>query len=168
MIPATTTVHSPAVSSTIDVVEVRTAKVEIVTARITGIDAKVPIAGVPVKRTIEVGSFQIHTILPVEENVLQVEVTLSPVNTVEVTLTVYAHQIVKVHFVCCFILFLCKIQLIRHFVGEEESLLASLLITHCFCRYCHDDQCCQGEHKLLHILKYLYCYFTLLLFTMQR
>jgi hypothetical protein len=44
----------PGMGTTIGDIEVRTSEVEIVTVRITGIDAEVPVTSVPVQRTIEI------------------------------------------------------------------------------------------------------------------
>ena len=44
----------PSVGTMIGVIEVRTSEVEVVTVRVAGIDAEVPVAGVPVQRTIEI------------------------------------------------------------------------------------------------------------------
>jgi hypothetical protein len=51
---------------------------------ITGIDAEVPVASIPVEWTIEVACCAISGILPVIEYVTHVEVTIVPVCTVEV------------------------------------------------------------------------------------
>ena len=54
MIPASTTIHSPAVTSTIGNVEVRATEVEVVAVRISGVDAEMPVTSVPVERAIEI------------------------------------------------------------------------------------------------------------------
>ena len=82
MIPASASVHSPAVSSSIRCIEVRTTEEEVVSARIAGVDAEVEVACVPVERTIEVCGVEISLILPVQEDVVQVHVALSPVDAV--------------------------------------------------------------------------------------
>lgn len=82
MIPASASVHSPAVSSSVGSIEVRAAEEEVVSARIAGVDAKVEVACVPVERTIEVRGVEISLILPVQQDVAQVHVALSPVGAV--------------------------------------------------------------------------------------
>lgn len=79
MVPAPSAIHSPAMSTSIHGIEMRSAKEEIVSARVSGIDAEMPITIVPVERAIEIGSVEEGTILPVEQNVAQVHVALSPV-----------------------------------------------------------------------------------------
>ena len=56
MIVAVSAYSVPSVGTTIGEIEVRTSEVEVVTVRITGIDAEVPVTGVPVQRAIEIGS----------------------------------------------------------------------------------------------------------------
>ena len=111
----------------------RTTEVEIVAVRIAAVDAEVPICSIPVYRAIEVGCIAEQLILPVEEDVTQVEITVCPVNTIEVVIAVDTHQVVEVHLVCCLVLLLGEVQLVSHLVGEEQSLLACLLVAHCAC-----------------------------------
>lgn len=79
MVPASSAIHSPAMSTSVHGIEMRSAKEEIVSARVSGIDAEMPITIVPVERAIEIGSVEEGAILPVEQNVAQVHVALSPV-----------------------------------------------------------------------------------------
>ena len=53
-------------TSTVRNVEVRATEVEVVAARIAGVDAEVPVTCVPVERTVEVSGIDICSILPVE------------------------------------------------------------------------------------------------------
>ena len=131
MIPAAATIHPPAVTSTIDCPEMGTAKVEVVTVGIAGIDAEVPVAGFPVEGAIEVGSCHEGVVLPVEQDVAQVKVALCPIDAIQVVDGVDAHQVVKVHLVGGLVLLLGEVQLVCHLVGEEQCLLAGLLVTHC-------------------------------------
>ena len=82
MVPASSAIHSPAMSTSVHGIEMRSAKEEIVSARVSGIDAEMPITIVPVERAIEIGCVEEGTILPVEQNVAQVHVALSPVYTI--------------------------------------------------------------------------------------
>ena len=145
VIPASATIHPPTVTATIDIPEVGTAEEEVVTMRIAGIDAEVPVASLPVQGAIEITCCQVGLILPVEQYVAQVEISLCPVDTIEVCLGVYAHQVVEVDFICCLILLFGKIELIGHLVGQEQCLLASLLITHSIGRHREGEQCCKGN-----------------------
>ena len=165
VVPAATTVHVPAVTTTIGDIEVRTSEVEVAAVRIAGIDAEVPVATVPVQGTIEVAGGAVCAILPIEQNVAQIHITALPVQSVQVVVVVDAHQIVEVDFVCSLILVFCKIQLIRHLVREEKSLFTCLFVTHGVGRYCHGQQCCQGKDKLFHNR---YIFSDTFLFTLQR
>ena len=59
----------PGMGTTIGDIEVRTSEVEIVTVRITGIDAEVPVTSVPVQRTIEIRGCNEGIPLPVEQDI---------------------------------------------------------------------------------------------------
>ena len=155
VIVRTSAVHAPAVSSTIDGVEVRPSEVEEVTMGIACIDTEVPISGLPVEGAIEVGGINKSTILPVEQNIAQVEIALLPVDAVEIGLCVDAHQIVEVYLERSFVLFLGEIQFIRHLVGQEEGLLACLFVTHGVSRSSECKQCHEGDDHFFHILRIL-------------
>ena len=58
VIPASVSVYSPTMTSTVRNVEVRATEVEVVAARIAGVDAEVPVTCVPVERTVEVGGIE--------------------------------------------------------------------------------------------------------------
>ncbi len=124
-------------SAPIDGIEVRATEEEVVTMRIAGVDAEVPVAPVPIERTIEVEGIEVGAILPVEQNVAQIEVALPPVGPVEVVVSVYSHKVVEIDLVGCLVLLVGQIKFIRHLVGEEQCLLTCLLIAHCVCRDCH-------------------------------
>ena len=145
VIPAPATVHSPTVTATIDIPEVGTTEEEVVAMWIAGIDAEVPVTSLPIKGTIEVTCCQVGLILPVEQYVAQVEIALCPVYTIKVCLGVNAHQVVEVDFICCLILLFGKIELIGHLVGQEQGLLASLLITHSIGCHREGEQCGKGN-----------------------
>ena len=164
MIPTASAVHSPTMTTTIDIPEVRTSEVEVVAVGIAGIDAEVPVAAVPVARAIEIRGCQVGVVLPVEQDVTQVEIALCPVNTVEVGLRVDAHQVVEVDLVGSLILLLGEVQFVCHLVGEEQSLLAGLLVTHCACRQSEGQQCCHGYQKSFHCRKF-YLFITVVSFS---
>ena len=69
-------------TSTVRYVEVRATEVEIVAARIAGVDTEVPVACIPVERTVEVGGIEICSILPVEQDIAQIHIALAPVSTI--------------------------------------------------------------------------------------
>lgn len=54
VIPASATIHSPAVSTTINGIEMRSSEEEVISAWVAGIDAEVEISAIPVKRTVEI------------------------------------------------------------------------------------------------------------------
>ena len=145
VVPAASTIHSPAVATTIDGIEVGRAEIEVGAMGVACIDAEVPVACVPIERTVEVGGFNESTILPVEQDIAEVEVTTFPIDAVKVGLRVDIHQIVEVDLVGSLVLFLGQVELIRHLVGKEESLLASLFVTHGVGLDCESEQCCEGD-----------------------
>ena len=133
----------PSVGTMIGVIEVRTSEVEVVTVWVAGIDAEVPVAGIPVQRTIEIGRCDEGIPLPVKQDITQVEITALPVRSVHIVTAGDTHQIVEVDLIGCLVLFVCEIQLISHLVSQEQGLVAGLLIAHCVCR----DGCCQHHHQ---------------------
>ena len=69
VVVAAIAVDMPRMSATIGDIEVRTSEVEVVAMRIAGIDAEVPVAGLPVEGAIEIGGCQEGVPLPVEKNI---------------------------------------------------------------------------------------------------
>lgn len=130
----------PRVASAVAYVHHRTVKVEVVAVRIACVDAEVPQTVAEVERTIEVAGGAVCAILPVEEHVAEVHVTIAPVRSVEVVVCVYADEVVEVYLVSRLILVVCEIEFIRHLVCEEQCLLACLLIAHCVYGDCHCEQ----------------------------
>jgi hypothetical protein len=59
----------PSVSTTIGRIEVRATEVEVVTMRITAIDAEVPVTSLPIEWAIEIGCCQISLPLPSKQNI---------------------------------------------------------------------------------------------------
>lgn len=58
VVPASSTIHSPAMTTMVRSVEVRATEVEVVAVRIAGVDSEVPVTTVPVERAIEVSGVQ--------------------------------------------------------------------------------------------------------------
>ena len=142
--------HSvPGMAATIGVIEVRTSEVEIVAVGIAGIDAEVPVTGVPVQRTIEIGCCYEGVPLPVEQNIAQVEITTLPVGAIHIVTARDTHQVVEIDLIGGLVLLVSEIQFVGHFVGQEQGLVASLLVAHGVGRSsnCHHHQC---EKQLLH------------------
>lgn len=119
VIPAASAIHSPAMPTTVNMEEMRPSEIEVITVRIAGIDTKVPITGVPIKRTVEICRIHIHAILPIKQYITEVEVALLPISPIQIGLAIDTHEVVKVHLVSSFILFFREVQLIRHLVCEE-------------------------------------------------
>lgn len=55
MIPTSSAIHSPTMSTSVRYIELWTTEEEIVTMWVASVDAKVPVTSVPVERTIEIG-----------------------------------------------------------------------------------------------------------------
>lgn len=131
VVPTGSAVHSPTVSAAIAYVERRASEVEVVAMWVASVDAEVPITCVPIEWAIEIGSVHKCAVLPIEQDIAQVEVALGPIVTKEIAMVVDAHQIIEVDLIGGFILVVSEVELVCHLVGEKESLVASLLITHC-------------------------------------
>ena len=128
LVIAAATIMAPAVSTTIGQVEVRTTKVEVVTMRIAGIDAKVPNTSLPIEWAVEVGSGSEQIPLPAIEDIADIQVATLPVSTKYIVITCDAHQIIQVNLIGSLILCIRQVQLVGHLVGQEERLSASLLV----------------------------------------
>ena len=144
VIPTPSAVYSPAMSATIDGIKVGTTEIEIVSMGITGVDSEAPIAVVPIKGTVEIVGCTVVSVLPVKQNITQIEVATGPICAIKVAIVIDAHQIVEVDFVGSLILFVGEVQFIRHLIREEKGLSAGLFITHCICRDCQCEQRNEG------------------------
>ena len=78
-VPRAMPIVMPAMPAIVNEDKVWSAKIEIVTMGVTCVDGKVPVASVPVQRTIEIAGCAESTILPVEQNIAQVEIASSPI-----------------------------------------------------------------------------------------
>ena len=143
-IPTASAVSSPTVSAIIIGIEVRTSKEEVVTMRIAGVDTEMPITAVPVKRTIEIGCVYIHTVLPIEKHISEIEITLPPIKAIEIIVCIDAEQVVEIDLIGGFILLIGEVEFVSHLIGQEQCLPACLLITHCICRDCYSEQSYKG------------------------
>ena len=142
MIPAPTAIHPPTMTATVLYIKVWTTEEEVVAMRITGIDAEVPETARPIKRTVEIAGCAKGIVLPIPENIAQVEVTLPPIYAIKVVVIIDTHEIIEVNLISSLVLVISKIQFVCHLIREEECLLASLLIAHGMGRYCHYEQSC--------------------------
>ena len=142
--------NMPGMSATIGGIEVRTSEVEVVTMRIAGIDAEVPVACLPVEGTVEIAGCDKGIPLPVEKNITQIEVATLPVDAKHIVTAGHTHQIVEVDFITSLILLVGEVELIGHLISQEQSLVAGLLETHCGGRDCYRQHRHQGHQHLLH------------------
>lgn len=99
----------PAVAPTVHGVKVRCTKIKVVTVWIAGVHTEVPIACVPVERAIEITGIAVHAVLPIEQNVTQIQVAALPIESEQVVVVVDAHQVVEVNLVCSLILVICEV-----------------------------------------------------------
>jgi len=60
----------------------RTSEIKIMAMRIAGINSEMPCAGVPVQRAIEVTCGTECVILPVEQDITEIQITVSPINAI--------------------------------------------------------------------------------------
>ena len=142
--------NMPGMSATIGGIEVRTSEVEVVTVRIAGIDAEVPVTCLPVEGTVEIAGCDKGIPLPVEKDIAQIEVATLPVDTEHIVAARHTHQIVEVDFITSLILLVGEVELIGHLISQEQSLVAGLLETHCGGRDCYRQHRHQGHQHLLH------------------
>ena len=117
-------------ASAVHGVEAWRTKIKVVTVWIAGVHAEVPIASVPIEWTVEIGGITVHAILPVKQNVTQVQVAALPIEAVQVIVVVDAHQVVEVNFVCSLILVIGEVEFVCHLVRQEKGLPTCLVVTH--------------------------------------
>jgi len=132
VIVAVTAMTVPGMGAAIGGIEVGTSEVEIVTVRVAEIDAEVPVACLPVEWAVEIGGCHKGVPLPVVEDITHVEVTTLPVGAEHICAPCDTHEVVEVDLVRSLILLFGQIQFVRHLVGEEQGLVAGLLVAHCF------------------------------------
>ena len=130
VVVAISAMQMPGMTAAIGGIEMGTAEVEVVTARIAGIDAKVPVACLPEQRTVEIGCCAEGIPLPGVEDVAQIQVTALPVYTKNVVNAGNSHQVVEVNLIGSLVLSVGKVQLVGHLIGQEQSLVAGLLVAH--------------------------------------
>jgi hypothetical protein len=94
LIEAAASVHAPAVTAPVRGVEVRVTEVEVVAARIAGIDTEVPHTIDPCQRTVEIAGGAERIPLPVQQDVAQVQVAALPIGAIYVVITRHSHQVV--------------------------------------------------------------------------
>ena len=161
--------YVPGMSTTIAGIEHGASEVEVVAMRIAGVDSEVPVASVPIERTVEVAGCTEGFPLPVEQNVAHIQVATLPVGGIDVVVAGDSHEVIQVDFVGSLVLLVGEVQLVGHLVGEEQGLVACLLVAHCLARCCYYQHCYQGYHHLLHSCTYFNCStFCIFVFTLQN
>ena len=108
--------------------------VEEMSVGIVAIDGERPCATVPEQRMEEIVGSSEDAVLPIKEDVTQISIAIDEVVAIDIIRRLHAEQIVEVDLVAIFVLLVVEIELIRHLIGEEQSLLASLLVIHCMQR----------------------------------
>ena len=106
-------------------------RVEQTPCGIVAVDREHPAALYPRKRAEEVGCGHIAVVLPAGEHEAQVGITTLPVDAEEVGTVVHAEQVVEIDLIDILVLCAAEVELVGHLVGEEESLVASLVVSHC-------------------------------------
>lgn len=156
VIPRAASVVVPAMSSAIGVEESGTAEIEIVAVRIARVDAEMPEPRAPIEGTVEIACRQIRAVLPVEQDIAQVNIAALPVSPVNLVGVVHAQEIIEIHLIGGLILLLGEVKLVCHLVGQEQSLLSSLFVTHGVCRERHSKNGESQQQILLHSLIVFY------------
>ena len=150
IVVTTTSMNVPGMSATIGGIEMRATEVEVVTMRIAGIDAEVPVACFPIEGTVEIAGSDKGIPLPFEKDITQIKVATLPIHAKHVVATCHTHQIIEVDFITSLILLVGEVELIGHLISQEQSLVAGLLETHCGGRDCYRQHRHQGHQHLLH------------------
>ncbi len=149
VIPTAAGVAMPCVAAAITGVEHRPTKEEVVAMGIACIDAEMPETVAPDKWAEKVCRAAECLKLPTQKHITQVEIAALPVDSEDIVVTRDTHQVVEIYLVGSLVLLLSEIQFVGHLVGEKQSLVAGLLITHCLACCCY-QQHCQDYHHLLH------------------
>ena len=118
----------PTVTAMVRGEEVWATEVEVVAMRIAGVDAEVPVAAIPVQWAVEIGGCTEGIPLPLVEDITQVEVPALPIDAKHIVVTGHSHQVVQVDLVGCLILGIAQVQFVCHLVGQEQGLVACLLV----------------------------------------
>lgn len=108
----------------------RAAEEEIIAVGIARVHGEVPDIVEEVKRAVEIGRFEEKVVLPVEQDIAQIEVALQPVIAVKVVGRTDAHEIVEVHLIARLILLVGEVELVRHLVRKKQRALAGLVEAH--------------------------------------
>ena len=118
-----------AMSASVAVVEGWPAVIVIVVV-IVQVDGEEPSSASPVYGMIEIVRCREEAPLPVVQDSSQVCIPIGQEVAVEVIVRVEPHQIVEVDLVSILILFVVEIQLVGHLVGQVQSLLSGLFVSH--------------------------------------
>ena len=90
---------------------------------IVGVHCECPATCMPSYRTIEVSQAHVLIELPAVQHKAEVCITTIPPDAEDITVSVQAHQVVKVDLVDCLILCSGEVQLVSHLVAQEQCLM---------------------------------------------
>ena len=96
-----------------------------------------PNASVPIKGAVEIGSVDEAPVLIVGEHISQVGISSCPTGSLYIGISIAVKKIVKVNLIDSLALHIVKSQFVGHFVGEEQSFVSCLFVTHGICRERH-------------------------------
>ena len=100
-----------------------------------------PNAPIPIKWTIEIGSVDKAPILIVGKHISQVGITTCPISTFNISIAIDVEEIVEIDLIDSLSLHIVKPQRVCHFVGEEQSFVSCLFVSHGICRECNGEGC---------------------------
>ena len=131
----------------------RTSIVEAVSV-VVRVDTERPSTSIPCYGTIEVGAVHELVILPGVQHETEVCITAIPPDAENVVMAIDIQQIIEVNLIYCIILCCREVQLVSHFVTQEQSLVFGCIIIHCVGRDSHDHHHCQNHHLLHNLISY--------------
>ncbi len=111
-------------------------------AVIVSVDGEDPCATPPKERSNEVVGLEQQVELPVEQYVSEVCESVAQIVLVEVSFGFHAEEVIKVDLIRIVILLVVEVELVCHFIGQIESLLACSPVTHSR----HANYCGQHSH----------------------
>ena len=122
----------PTVGAMIGCVVTRTSVVEVMTVGVVSVDAENKTA-VPIHWTVEIFAAQENAVLRTSEHVLQILITMIPVDAEDIVADRKTGQVVEVDFIHGIVLIIVEIQLVCHLVAQIECLFLCTSEIHCLC-----------------------------------
>ena len=149
LVPAPASIAAPAVTTTVGLIDVRTAKIEVRRIVVASVDAIDPFTACEIDGAIEILKGQITFILIRRKHETQVLVAAVPCPAIRVEI-IDTGQVVHIDLKDSIILHRREIQLIGHLVGQEQSLGAGCAERNSVCLECENKHCEQAENILFH------------------